>query len=269
MATLTLHHGDCLELMKTLPDKSIDLFVCDLPYGCLSGRAIGKAAEDKKCWSGAEQGCAWDIPIDLAAFWVEVKRLCKNDHTPVLMFCTTKFGVDLINSNPDWFRYDLVWDKGCGVGFLLANKMPMRSHEMVYVFSKKGANYTRVDITGNFPAWFAGTNGPRTGNHADAGLTRSAGTGGEGKRCALSVIPMKSARSNQKGEKKENKHPTQKPNDLYEWLITRYSKEGDTILDPTAGSFASCFTAQRLGRNAIGIEKDDGFYEKAKSLAGE
>jgi len=68
MATLTLHHGDCLELMKTLPDKSIDLFVCDLPYGCLSGRAIGKTAEDKKCWSGAEQGCKWDIKIDLAAF---------------------------------------------------------------------------------------------------------------------------------------------------------------------------------------------------------
>ena len=79
---------------------------------------------------------------------------------------------------------------------------------------------------------------------------------------------MKSARSNQKGQKKEHKHPTQKPDDLYEWLITRYSKPGDTILDPTAGSFASCFTAQRLGRNAIGIEKDETFYEKAKSLAG-
>ena len=69
--------------------------------------------------------------------------------------------------------------------------------------------------------------------------------------------------SNKKGK---GKHPTQKPDDLYEWLITRYSKEGDTILDPTAGSFASCFTAQRLGRNAIGIEMDEGFYEKAKNL---
>jgi site-specific DNA-methyltransferase (adenine-specific) len=82
-----------------------------------------------------------------------------------------------------------------------------------------------------------------------------------GRRCVKSVVEV----SNKKGK---GKHPTQKPDDLYEWLITRYSKEGDTILDPTAGSFASCFTAQKLGRNAIGIEKDDGFYEKAKSLAG-
>ena len=153
MTTLTLQHGDCLELMKTLPDKSIDLFVCDLPYGCLS------AARDKvPCNEADERGvrriintpCAWDIPIDLTQFWVQVKRLCKNDHTPVLMFCTAKFGYELIKSNEAWFRYDLVWDKGCGVGFLLANKMPMRSHELIYVFSKKGANYYRKDIEGDF-----------------------------------------------------------------------------------------------------------------------
>ena len=244
--TLQILNGDCLELMKTLSDKSIDLFVCDLPYGCLTG------------------GCKWDIPIDLVQFWVQVKRLCKNDHTPVLMFCTAKFGYELIKSNEDWFRYDLVWDKGSGTGFLLANKMPMRSHESIYVFSKKGANYTRVDITGDFPPWVAGKNGVRTGNHPGAGIPRSV-TGGEGKRCAVSVVPIKSNRSNQKGRKKENKHPTQKPDDLYEWLITRYSKEGDTILDPTAGSFASCFTAFKLGRNAIGMEMNQEFYDKAKN----
>jgi site-specific DNA-methyltransferase (adenine-specific) len=304
MATLTLHHGDCLELMKTLPDKSIDLFVCDLPYGCLGPvkgggpslrdperpankvRQIPNVANNhrKACPptdrgertlsdgtiapAGVLGGCKWDIPIDLAAFWVEVKRLCKNDHTPVLMFCTTKFGFELIKSNENWFRYDLVWSKTSAVGFLLANKMPMRSHEMIYVFSKKGANYTRVDIEGDFAEWSVGKNGVRSGNFADAGMPKQNIHGGQGKRCPVSVINMKSARSNQKGEKKEHKHPTQKPDDLYEWLITRYSKEGDTILDPTAGSFASCFTAQKLGRNAIGIEKDDGFYNKAKSLAG-
>jgi site-specific DNA-methyltransferase (adenine-specific) len=260
-ATLTLHHGDCLELMKTLPDKSIDLFVCDLPYGCLGpvkggGPSIrdpnkpsnnGKGAAD-----GMLGGCKWDIPIDLTAFWIEVKRLCKNDHTPVLMFCTTKFGVELINSNPDWFRYDLVWSKANAVGFLLANKMPMRSHEMIYVFSKKGANYTRVDITGDFPAGGGGTRDNAQFIVADC----PAHTTEAGRRCVKSVVEM----SNKKGK---GKHPTQKPDDLYEWLISRYSKEGDTILDPTAGSFTSCFTAQRLGRNAIGIEKDEAFYEKA------
>lgn len=260
---MLLLHGDCLEVMKTLPDRSVDLFLCDLPYGCLSGRAIGKTAEAKKVWSGDAMGCAWDIPIDLSQFWEQVKRLCRDEHTPVLMFCTAKFGYELIKSNEAWFRYDLVWNKKCGIGFLAANKMPLRSHELLYVFAKKGATYYRKDMEGDFPMWRAGTNGPRTGNHADAGLTRDKGSGGNGTRCVLSVIDCKTARSNAKGQKKEYKHPTQKPDDLYEWLITRYSKEGDTILDPTAGSFASVFTAERLGRNGIGIEKDEAFYAKA------
>ena len=260
--TLTLHHGDCLELMKTLPDKSIDLFVCDLPYGCLT------AARDKVPCSGADEHgvrriintpCSWDIPIDLTQFWVEVKRLCKDDHTPVLMFCTTKFGFELIKSNPDWFRYDLVWSKSRAVGFLQANKSPMRSHEMIYVFSKKGANYTRIDYEGDFPAY--------VGSHSSAKVYNLPKPDKEGykkveggKRCPTSVVQVKTLTN-------KGKHPTQKPDDLYEWLITRYSKEGDTILDPTAGSFAACFTAQRLGRNAIGMEKDEGFYNKAKNLA--
>ena len=272
MATLTLHHGDCLELMKTLPDKSIDLFVCDLPYGCLSSgyRATNihpqstNPNQNPKKTEFKTESCAWDIPIDLAQFWVQVKRLCKNDHTPVLMFCTTKFGVELINSNPDWFRYDLVWNKGNGTGFLLANKMPIRSHELIYVFSKKGANYKRTDIeVEGAKEWKQFGEVGVSGAYSlvrDKPVVRPVGTitSKAGIRCVKSVIEM----SNKKGK---GKHPTQKPDDLYEWLITRYSKEGDTILDPTAGSFASCFTAQRLGRNAIGMEMDEGFYEKAKN----
>ena len=256
--TLTLHHGDCLELMKNLPDKSVDLFLCDLPYGCLA-QEKGATPFGRNTKGPSNSGCAWDIPIDLAAFWVQVKRLCKNDHTTVLMFCTTKFGYELIKSNEDWFRYDLVWSKTNAVGFLLANKMPMRSHELIYVFSKKGANYTRVDITGDFPS----TISP---NHKRSGTSNTIPRVEDipqpdrtGVRCVKSVIEL----SNKKGK---GKHPTQKPDDLYEWLITRYSKEGDTILDPTAGSFASCFTAQRLGRNAIGMEKDEGFFNRAKNL---
>ena len=261
MATLALHHGDCLELMKTLPDKSIDLFICDLPYGCLTGGAGKEKA--KRGEGNVIGGCAWDIPIDLVAFWVQVKRLCKNDHTPVLMFCTTKFGFELIKSNPDWFRYDLVWSKSRAVGFLLANKMPIRSHEMIYVFSKKGANYTRVDVEGDFPE--SVREGHIRTKPETVGIYgkdyKDISHSNKGKRCVKSVVEVASATN------KGGKHPTQKPDDLYEWLITRYSKEGDTILDPTAGSFASCFTAQRLGRNAIGIEMDEGFYEKAKTDA--
>jgi site-specific DNA-methyltransferase (adenine-specific) len=182
------------------------------------------------------------------------------------MFCTAKFGNELINSNPDWFRYDLVWNKIHGVSFLSANKMPMRSHELIYVFSKKGANYNRIDIEGDFKGTQEGTGnvGGSVYGCADSTRTKPIHRNGtrEGIRCVKSVIEI----SNKKGK---GKHPTEKPQDLYEWLITRYSKEGDTILDPTAGSFSSCFTAQRLGRNAIGMEMDLGFYEKAKNKAEE
>lgn len=263
---MLLLHGDCLELMKTLPDKSIDLFVCDLPYGCLSAKPLVISNIEnryrKACPDTERKGCAWDIPIDLSAFWVQVKRLCKNDHTPVLMFCSTKFGYELIKSNEDWFRYDLVWNKMRGVSFLMANKMPMRSHELIYVFSKKGANYNRIDIDVESKKECSNTNrkGIILSNTYNQGapLKRNPTTYEAGKRCPLSII--NSSTRTIKGQ-----HPTQKPDDLYEWLITRYSKEGDTILDPTAGSFASCFTAEKLGRKAIGMEMDETFYNKAKS----
>jgi site-specific DNA-methyltransferase (adenine-specific) len=255
---MRLLHGDCLELMKELPDKSVDLFVCDLPYGCLTGGAGKEKAKRNEQGDGGVFGCSWDIPIDLNAFWIQVKRLCKDDHTPVLMFCTAKFGYELIKSNENWFRYDLVWSKTNAVGFLTANKMPMRSHELIYVFSKKGAKYTRVDVTGDFPA-SVGPNHKRSDTSNT--ITRVEDLpqpDRTGIRCVKSVIEM----SNKKGK---GNHPTQKPDDLYEWLITRYSKEGDTILDPTAGSFASCFTAERLGRKSIGIERNDAFFTKAES----
>jgi len=138
----TLINGDCLEQLKKLPARSVDCFICDLPYGQLN---IGRKPTGKYYDRKQIVGCDWDVKLDLASLWVEIKRLCKNDDTPVLMFCNTKFGFELYNSNPDWFRYDLVWNKGRGVSFLLANKMPMKSHEMIYVFSKKGSYYKRVD----------------------------------------------------------------------------------------------------------------------------
>jgi hypothetical protein len=113
-----LLHGDCLEEMKSLDDKSIDLIFCDLPYG--------------------QTSCKWDCKIDLEKFWIEIMRI-KKLNTPIFMTTTTKFGVELINSAPKKcpFRYDLVWVKSAPAGFLSAKKMPMRKHEMVYVFYEK------------------------------------------------------------------------------------------------------------------------------------
>jgi site-specific DNA-methyltransferase (adenine-specific) len=249
----TFYLGDCLEVMKDLSDNSIDCFICDLPYGQLHVNRT----QELESYNKRQQtvGCDWDIKIDLAKFWEQVKRLAKNEHTPVLMFCNTKFGYELIKSNESWFRYDLVWDKQRGVSFLLANKKPMTSHEMVYVFCKAGTFYNRVDIEGNFKSW-----GAREGLDYGRGVLTASGRNitkaNDGtKRCALSVIQVK--KPNTLG------HPTEKPEELYEWLLRRYVPERGVVLDPTAGSFNSCFVADRLGLVAIGIEKDEAFYEKA------
>ncbi len=113
-----LFHGNCLEEMKCLDDASVDLIFCDLPYG--------------------QTSCKWDCKIDLTLFWEQIMRI-KKLHTPIFFTTTTKFGVDLITSAPKkcFFRYDLVWVKSAPAGFLSAKKMPMRKHEMVYVFYEK------------------------------------------------------------------------------------------------------------------------------------
>jgi len=261
MPELTLYNGDCLEIMKELPEKSVDLIICDLPYGCLTGGGITKKETAEKYGrKGTEgiSGCAWDVKIDLKAFWEQVRRIRKSEHTPTIHFCTTKFGYELIQSNEAEFRYDLVWDKQRGVSFLSANKMPMRSHEMIYVFSKAGAFYTRVDedAPGKGQRTDGASNTPRKDNMFGTGLKRSNGAARD-KACVKSVIQLKKVGVKTQG------HPTEKPSDLYRFLIERYCPPGGTVLDPTFGSGNSVFTAYEMGRNGIGIEKDDKFFEKA------
>ena len=227
---MELYNSDCLEQMKLIPDKSIDLIICDLPYGCLTGGGITKKETAEKYGrKGTEgiSGCAWDVKIDLPAFWEQVKRIRKNPNSPCIHFCTTKFGFELGASNPAEFRYDIVWTKTNAVGFLQANKMPMRSHEMIYVFSKKGAYYKRIDIAG--------------------------------KRCIKSYVEVAN-------KKTKGGHPTAKPIELYKFLLERYCPPGGTVLDPTFGSGNSGKAAKELGLKYIGIEKDADFFKKAKSI---
>jgi len=118
-----LYNDDCFNVFSLIENKTIDLIILDLPYG--------------------QTACKWDNKIDLEKLWIELKRISK-DNTQYIFFTTTKFGVDLINSNPKWFRYDLIWEKFKAVGFLSAKKMPLRNFEMIYVFSnptKKGKIY--------------------------------------------------------------------------------------------------------------------------------
>ena len=113
---MELINGDCLEVMKDMSDNSVDFLFADLPY--------------------SQTSCRWDVLIDLDLFWKQVNRVCKQD--AVMAFtCSVKFGNTLINSNPKCFRYDLVWVKSAACGFLNAKKMPMKKHEMVYIFYRK------------------------------------------------------------------------------------------------------------------------------------
>jgi DNA modification methylase len=261
MTTLQLYNADCLEQMKSIADKSIDLIICDLPYGCLGGGGNEKRkGVNKSMGGGFIAPCSWDIKIDLDLFWKQIKRIRKTDASPCIHFCSTRFGNDLINSNEKEFRYDLVWCKSNAVGFLSANKKPMSAHEMIYVFSKKGANYNRIDIQGDFPTGGGGRSKasfiPSLNNLKNINSTVA------GKRCVISHIEI--------ANKKEKKgHPTAKPIDLYKWLIERYSKEGDTVLDPTFGSCNSGQVCKELKRNYIGIEMKKEFFDKAQiNVAG-
>ena len=215
--SLQLLNGDCLELMTTLPDKSVDCFICDLPYGCLSSGTRGVVNNKSKCY----QTQSWDVKINLPFLWEQIARVSKAPNTPVLMFCSARFFGELFASAPKQFQYSLIWKKQRGTNYMDANIKPLCDHEMIAVFARKRPHFIRL------PG-----------------------------KCATSTLefPIPS----------KKRHPTEKPLALYDWLVRRYCPEGGTVLDPTAGSFNSCFAAVAAGRKAIGIEKDEGFFKKAK-----
>ncbi len=269
---MDLYNEDCLEKMKDLSDNSIDLLFCDLPYG--------------------QTGCKWDILIDLELFWKEVNRICK-ETTPIFFTCSTKFGVSLINSNPKNFRYDLVWVKSSSCGFLNAKKMPMKKHEMIYVFYRKLPLY---DLSSHSHKFLKEQENPRKEKDANTLYPN---------RCKIATInkydpplpnsvirdtknyknnsdtygkidrpdfmrkngesaydpPLPNSLLEIKSEK--GKHATQKPTALIEWCLKYYSKEGDTILDPTMGSGSTGIACKNMNRNFIGIEKDEKIYNDA------
>jgi site-specific DNA-methyltransferase (adenine-specific) len=175
------------------------------------------------------------------------------------MFCNARFGVELVNSNPDWFRYDLVVDKEVGVSFLSANKMPLKSHELIYVFAEKSAFYKRIDeYREGMPAKYRKPSNPRKNKllgHTE-GLDQPDYTQEANYRCPLSIIHDRLV--------KKKRHPTAKSIPLYRWLIERYSNEGGMVLDPTAGSFSSGRACMELNRSYIGVELNEAFYNANK-----
>ena len=230
-----IYNDDCFNIFPKLEKNSIDLVVVDLPFN--------------------QTSCKWDKDvINLDDMWKALKKICKKK-CMFIFFCTTKFGVSLINSNPKYFRYDLVWEKSRKVGFLSANKMPLRKHEMIYVFGdtsvgKKTYNPQKDKIDKPIVENRIISHGEAY--YGDKYSNRKTYT----EKHPTTVLEFKNP----------NKpiHRTQKPTLLYEWLIKTYSNEGETVLDFCAGSMTNAIACLNTKRKYICIEKDKKIYELGK-----
>lgn len=236
---MELINDDCLNALTNIADKSVSLVVADLPYG--------------------QTNNDWDIKIDLVKLWEHLKRV-GTTNCAYMFLTTTKFGIDLILSNKDWFRYDLVWRKDKGVGFINSKKMPMRSHEMIYVFYNKLPTY---NIEGNHTLTKkVKQNCVKENDNGCYGINRPYKTEYT-PRLPLTVLEFDGINN-----MKKRYHTTEKPVDLLEWLIRYYSNEGDTILDPTMGSGSTGVACKNLKRKFIGIEMDKTIYSVAVDRIG-
>lgn len=231
-----LFHGDCLDLMKNIPKKSIDLILCDLPYGVTRNR--------------------WDRNIPLEPLWEEYKRIIK-DNGAIVLFSQGMFTAQLLNSNPKMWRYNLVWDKVLPSGFLNANRRPLSSHEDICVFYKKLPTYNPQKIIGNKNHSKGKSKVNANNNYGDFNFVDNSELLGEMK------MP-KSILTFPKPHPSTAVHPTQKPIELLEWIIKTYTNEDDMVLDNCMGSGSTGIAALKLNRSFIGMELEDKYFNIAK-----
>ena len=215
--------GDCLVEMQKIPDKSIDMILCDLPYGTTA--------------------CKWDTIIPFEPLWEQYKRIIK-DNGAIVLTASQPFTSALVMSNPDWYKHHWIWLKEKGTGFQVAKYRPMMKTEDIIMFSKNSANYNPQMIALDKPKVerFAST---KSDSSPLANLRI-------GKRIATHRYPKNIIEI----KRDKNKlHPTQKPVALFEYLIKTYTHEGDTVLDNCAGSFTTAIAAENTKRNWICIEQ--------------
>ena len=240
-----LYQGDCLEVMKEIPDKSIDLILTDPPYGTTA--------------------CKWDTVIDLDLMWTQLKRVIK-PRGAIVLFGSEPFSSHLRMSNIKEYKYDWVWDKKTATGGALASKRPMKAHENICVFYSKQPLYKRQweeftddEVKKMRKHDFVCKNDETIGK----GIHTSTGWFDGKKKNPKSVIRINGITPASK-EKKQGRHPTQKPVALMEYMIRTYTNQGETVLDFTMGSGTTGVAARRLARYFIGIELDPGYFEIAK-----
>lgn len=242
---MELLFGDCLELMPEIEDNSIDLLFCDLP------------------WNATH--CNWDCLINLDELWKQFNRICKED-TPMIFMCSVKFGNTLINSNTKYFRYELIWEKTRATGHLNSKKLPLKSHEMIYIFYRKLSKVYTENIELNHKYKFIKNNNKslhetktdevyNITNHNPYELTP--------KEKSSTVYNPPLPNSILKFKSESSKHSTQKPVTLMEWILKYYSRPNGVVLDPTCGSGSMGVACKNMKRKFIGIEKEISIFEVA------
>ena len=228
-SVIDLHLGDCLEVMKRIPDKSVDAIICDLPYGTTQNK--------------------WDSVIPLDLLWDQYRRICNG---AIVLTAQTPFDKVLGYSNLKMLKYEWIWVKENGTGFLNAKKAPLKNHENVLVFYDKPPTYNPQMRTG-FKPYVCKQGSTKSKNY---GSQVGAVTESNGERYPLTVIEFQ--------RDKDKIHPTQKPVALMEYFVKTYTNEGDTILDNCMGSGTTGIACKNLNRKFIGIEQDPSYFEIAK-----
>lgn len=225
---INLYNGDCIELMKNIPEKSIDLILCDLPYGTTRNK--------------------WDTPIDLESLWKEYERIIK-DNGAIVLFAQTPFDKILGASNIKLLKYEWIWEKPQGTGHLNAKKMPLKNHENILVFYKSPPYFPQM-LEGKPYTCKSGRGSSNYGEQV------SVITVNKGERYPVSVLKF--------NKDKEKVHPTQKPVALCEYFIKTYTNEGATVLDNCMGSGSTGVACVNTSRNFIGIELDENYFKLAE-----
>ena len=231
---MKLFNGDCLEIMPTLQHQSVDLIIADLPYGTTE--------------------CAWDSIIPFEPMWECINHVAKRN-TAVLLFAQAPFDKVLACSNLKDFRHEWIWEKTNATGFFNAKKMVMKAHENILVFYKSLPVYNPQKTTGHKRKTATRRSQKSEVYNKDFITTSYDST----ERYPRSVIKFSS------DKQASNYHPTQKPIALLDYFIRTYSNPGDTVLDFCMGSGTAGIAAQRLGRDFIGIEKEQEYFETAKN----
>lgn len=231
-------HGDCLEVMRDIPDGSIDMVLSDPPYGTTA--------------------CKWDSIIPFDSLWSQYERIIK-DNGAIVLFGSQPFTSALVMSNIKLFKYDWVWKKPKGTGHLNAKKMPMRDKEDLLVFYKAQPIYNPQFTAGEPYKNKAGKNHSGNNSMTDCyGAYKDFRYDNDGKRYPKQVLEFGVAERN-------TLHPTQKPVALCEYLIKTYTNEGETVLDNCAGSGTTGVACQNTGRNYILIEKEQKYIDIIKT----